>query len=326
MSNPVIQDVHFNQMLTNFSVAYVADNSNYASAQNAFPTVRSPHKSDSYWRFDRADMLRLAMKPRAVGAEAAEAGFDVDPNSTYNCKNWALRKFIPDDTRRNADPSIDLDKLAVNFLTGQMLQAQEVDFFTKFVKASVWGIDMTVGTQWNVAGSTPIKTTRANILAAQKQTGWKVDTIIMGEAVWSPLQDNADFLSRVSFGTPAALGQQPNPSIVTPQLLATLLGVKRVIVSGAVQCTSEKGQTNVYDFISGKDAILVFAPPVVGPQEATAGVKFVWTGRDNAGADGQILRRYRNEDRKGEFIEIECAWTNEIVCPELGIYIPNAVQ
>lgn len=327
--NPTIQDVHFNQTLTNFSVSWISDNTKYASGQNGFPTVPVLHKSDNYWRFEKADLLRSAMRPRAIGSEAAEAGYSVDPNSLYVCKNWALKMVIADDKRRNADPAIDLDRNATNFLSDQMLRAQEQDFYAKYMHAGVWGIDYIIPSNlyWDLAGSTPIKTMRAQIVQAESQSGYPVDTMVIGKRVWAALQDNADFISRVNFGTPAPAGQAPNPSQVTLELLAMVLGLKRVIVASAAQCTSQKGVTpRTYDFISGKDALLIYAPPTAQLEEPTAGAKFVWTGRDNAGADGQILRRYRDDARKADVVEIECAWSFDIVCQELGIYFPQVIS
>lgn len=327
--NPAIQDVHFNQTLTNFSVSWISDNSKYISGQGCFPTINVVHKSDNYWRFDKADLLRAAMRPRAVGSEAAEAGYSVDPNSLYVCKNWALKTVIPDDKRRNADPAIDLDRNSTNYLSDQLLRAQEQDFYLKYMRTGVWGIDYTQasGGYWDLAGSTPIKVLRAQIIQAESQSGFPVDTMVLGKRVWAALQDNADFLSRVNFGTPAPTGSQPNPSQVTLETLAMILGLRRVIVASAVQSTSQKGVTpRTYDFISGKDVLLQFSPPTAQLEEPTAGAKFVWTGRDNAGADGQILRRYRDEARKADVVEIECAWTFDVVCPELGIYIPQVIS
>lgn len=323
--NPAIGDVHYNQMLQNFSVSWVSDASKYASGQNAFPTVRVEHKSDAYWKFNKADQLRAAMRPRAAGGEAAEAGFGIDPNAEYTCKNWALRVAIPDDKRDNQDPAVDLDKRAAVYLSDQMLRTQEADFLSRYFKSGVWGQDLAVGTTWDQAGSTPIKKLRAAIIQAESQSGFQVETIIISKRVWGILQDNADFISRVNFGTPAPNGSNPNPSIVTPQLLAQVLELRKVIVASAVTCTSQAGTTDVFDFMSGKDCLLIYAPENAEMDGPTSGAKFVWTGRTGAGSDGQIFRSYRDEKRKSDIVEIECAWSFNMVCPELGIYVPGAI-
>lgn len=321
-SQPTIQDVHYSQTLTNFSVAYVQNNTSFASAQNAVPTIGVQHKSDNFWRYDRADFFRMAAKLRAPGTEAAQSGFNLDPNSVYVCKNWALRKCIADDERDNADPAVDLDKMTAEYLTAQMMLAQELDFFSKFLKTGVWTTNPTLTLTWDAAGSTPIKNLRDAILLQQKLTGLKADTAVMGEYVWAKLQDNADFLARVNFGTP---GSAANPSMVTTELLAQILGVRRVIISGAVHNKAAEGLTPDYDFVAGKSALVMYSPPTAQLMQAAAAVKFVWTGRKGAGADGQILRTYREERLKADIVEIECAWTHDMVCPELGIYFDAAV-
>src|SRR5574343_1416849 len=98
---PSRADVHVNRPLTNISVAFMQNASNFI-ADRVFPVVPVAKQSDLYFTFDRGAFNRDEMQRRAPGAESAGAVYTV-ATAPYNCAVWALHKDVADQVRANAD-------------------------------------------------------------------------------------------------------------------------------------------------------------------------------------------------------------------------------
>jgi hypothetical protein len=73
-----------------------------------------------------------------------------------------------------------------------------------------------------------IKTFQTAIRNVQRAYGVKPDTLVCGEQKWIDLSNNPDILARVTGGA-----NNSNPALITPSLIAQLLGLKRILVGGA---------------------------------------------------------------------------------------------
>ena len=68
--NPTPGDVHVNVPLTNISIAYLQNASNFI-ASRVFPNIPVQKQSDRYYTYDRGEFNRDEMKERAAGTESA---------------------------------------------------------------------------------------------------------------------------------------------------------------------------------------------------------------------------------------------------------------
>src|ERR1019366_265814 len=104
MPQPTLQDVHVNRPLTNISVAYLQEAAGVEFvADKAFPAVPVENKSDLYYTYARADFNRDEMQKRALSAESAGTGYNLNSTGTYNCDVWSLHKDVDDQIRSNSD-------------------------------------------------------------------------------------------------------------------------------------------------------------------------------------------------------------------------------
>ena len=101
-------DVHVNVPLTNISVAYMQEESNFI-ADRVFPMLPVMKRSDVYYEFDRDAWLRDEMKERAPGTESSGSSYPV-ATEPYMCKAYAHHKDIDDQTRANADSQVGLER------------------------------------------------------------------------------------------------------------------------------------------------------------------------------------------------------------------------
>lgn len=334
MPQPTLGDVHVNRPLTNVAVAFLQEDDDFV-ADKVFPGVPVPNKSDSYFKYNRADFFRNNMQKRAPGDPAAGAGYKLTTD-TYTADVWAELKKVDDQIRANSDSPLQPDRDAVSFLTVQAKINREVNWTTNYFATSVWGYelagqatsDATHFVYWNLAGSDPVAdvlTARVNI---KQSTGYWPNNGIMGAFVESKLLTNAAIIDRLKYGQTA-----PGPVTVTNSDLAQLFKLPKILCTSAIQTTSAENMNNdtdtlpdTFDFIGGKHFMLNYAAPSPGIMVPTAGYTFNWTGFTGATAAGIRIKKYRWEINSADHIEIDSAYSQKVVSKYLGAMLLNAVQ
>lgn len=329
MPRPTISDVHVNRPLTNLSLAFIQDATSFIS-DKVFPNIPVNSKSDLYFTYDRGEFNRDEMRERAPGTESAGGSYKLATDS-YLAHVYAFHKDVDDQIRANADSPLNLDKEATQYLTNKALLKREKIWASKFFVAGVWTTDVTgqAGASdathvqyWNISTSTPIADIRKGIKTIHKSTGMKPRTLVLGASAWYALLDNPDLIDRVKYST----NGNTNPAQVSKQTIATLLELDNIFVMEAIENTAKEGQANVSAFIGDKSALLCYAAPSAGLMTASAGYTFSWTGLMGSGAAGNRISMFRMEHLKSDRVEIEMAFDQKLVAPDLGYFFSNCVQ
>lgn len=325
-TNPNYRQVHIDAALTNMSVAYIQSETAFV-ADKVFPVVPVQKQSDRYFVYKREDWFRDEAKLRAPATESAGGGYDIDNTPSYYCDKWAYHKDVTEEDRVNADVPLNPDEDAMQFVTQKLLLRREIQWAAKYFTTGVWSTEKTgvasapaAGQflQWNDAASTPIEdvdTAQTNI---QELTGFKPNVLVLGTWVYKALKNHPDILDRIKY---------TQRGVVTPELLAALFDVEKVVIAGAVKNTAAKGATASYSFILGKHALLAYAAPRPAIKTPSAGYIFAWKGLLGANAyGGRILRIPAPLLGLGtERIEGEMAFDIKVVAADLGAFFANAV-
>lgn len=328
MPKPTAGDVHVNTPLTNISIAYFQDASEFVASQ-VFPNIPVQKQSDRYYTYDRGEFNRDEAEKRAPGTESAGGSYTLDNTPTYYADVWAFHKDIPDQVRNNADSVLAPDREATTYVTQKAMIRREKAFAATYFTTGVWTTDITgvSGTpgagetkQWNDAASTPIEDIRAAKLVIKQSTGFTPNTLVLGEEVWSALADHPDIVDRIKYGqTPGS------PAIVSKQAVAALLELDRILVMGAIENTATEGQTAVHAFIGGKKAMLCYSAPTPGLMTPTAGYTFSWTGLTGNGVEGNRIKKFRMEALESDRVEIQFAFDMKLVSADLGYFWSSIV-
>ena len=314
MPNPTSTDVHVDAILTQMSVAYMQEAFAFV-ASRAFPQVSVAKQSDKYFVYDQADFFRDQVQRRADGTQSAGTGYSLS-TASYSAEVYALHKDIGDQTRANADAPLDMDMDATRFLTQQMLIRQEVEWAASAFTTGIWGNDVTPGTLWSAAGSTPIADVETAKNAVLTDTGYVPNTVIMSYKVFSALMDNADIVDRIKYTSQES---------VTEDLLARLFNVDRVLIMAGTYNTAANGATASYSQIGDRDALVCYTPANPGLMVPSAGYTMVWNGVSSGFGTSSAISRFRMEAEKADRIEIESAWDTKIVSSALGYFLSNCV-
>ena len=303
------------------SIAYLQSAEGFV-ARKVFPDVSVKKQSDLYYRYAKKQWFRSDAKVRAPGTESAGSGFDMDSNDNYFCPVVAVHKDVDDQLRANADSQLSPDRDATEFVTRDLMLQQEKSWASTFFTTGVWtgsttGTDVTPGTLWDAASSDPIADIRAEIRAVHKKTSYKPNTLTVGALVWDVLQDHPTFLERIKY---------TEKGVVTTDLIASLLGLERVLVADAIEDTGVEGAAESLDYVFGKDALLSYAPKRPALMMPSAGYTFAWSGLLGANAAGMRMSRFRIEPRKSDRVEGESAYDHKVVSPECAAFLTGVIS
>lgn len=316
MPLPTRGDVHIDQALTNISVAYIQAAENFIAAR-VFPPVPVDKQSNKYFTYNKGDMRRDEVKPRAPGTESAGGGFRMS-NDNYSAEVYAFHKDVPDQIRANADAAVNVDNDASRFVTQLFLIQREVKWTSDFFTTSVWDDDVTPGTLWDDSASDPeadVDTGKALIL---KNTGFMPNTFVVGFEVHQALKKHPLITERFKY---------TSADSITEEMLARFFEIEKYMVSKASYTTSLEGaSSDTHAFIAGKNALLCYVAPSPGLLIPSAGYTFVWSGLTGASEVGVAISNFRLDRLKSDRVEGEFAYDNKVVASDQGYFFSAVVS
>lgn len=339
-NQPSRSDVHVNRPLTNISLAFVQDESNFV-ADKVFPNVPVQKQSDAYFTYDRGEFNRDEMKERAPGTESAGGTYKIGQD-TYYSRVRAYHRDVPDQIRNNADDPINLDREATQFVTHKGLINREVNWRAAYFVAGdpgdTWTFDVDGNATasggafdptdaannqvvfWDNAASTPIEDVRAGKRFVLESTGFMPNTLTIGRSVFDTLLDHPDIVGRLD------RGQTAGPALANKESLAALFEVDAILVMDAIQNTAAEGAVAVHSFIGGKNGLLSYRPSAPGIMTPAAGYTFSWTGQVGNTVNGMRVKRFRMDHLESDRIEIDMAYDQKKVSADLGYFFGGIVQ
>ncbi len=325
VGQPDVSDVHVNGLLTQLSIAHYNEPNSYI-ADKVFPLIYVPKRSDIYPVYDRgfffADEGTALL--RAPGTKAARAGFAVTVSNTYTCENYAVGFPIPDELRANQDDPFDMDRDGTRLITELLMIRRERAFAADFMATSVWGGDRTGTTdftKWNDVTSDPIAEIRLQKRNILSRIGRMPNNLIMGQITWDRLLDHPDILDRIKGGATAE-----NPAFVNQQLVASLLGLDRILVGSAIYRSSAEGAALTLAPILDDDALLLYVPAAASILAPAGGYTFVWESMVAGRNAPQFIRKYR-EGPEGQDVLESHTWFDQVATePQAGVFFTDAVD
>lgn len=323
---PTRVQTHIDRALTNISVAYIQDASNFIAAR-VFPQVSVMKQSDRYFLYKKEDWFRDEARERAYAAESAGGDYNIDNTPSYFCKIYAFHKDVTEDDRVNTDTPLNADQDAAEFVTQKFMLKKETVWANTFFKTGVWAneqvgqnadADVTKN-KWNLTSSDPIKAVRQAQTDIMSTTGYRPNKLVLGPHTYDALCDHEAILDRIRF---------TQRGVITRELLASMFEVDEVLVAQGVLNSAMEGATESTDFIFGKHALLVYAAPRPALKTPTGGYTFTWTGLLGAGAFGNRIVRIPMDwlGLGTERVEGEIAFDMKVVSNDLGFFFNGIVD
>lgn len=331
--NQSYRDVHVDTLLSNFSVALWQDTDVFVGTR-FFGVQNVAKASDKYLTFPQGYFNRPVKSRRAEEGVANSVGYKTKEES-YSCEDDALRIFISDRKRANADNQQALDQAATRVVVDSLLITKEQEFVDKFLTAGKWSMNYQVGTdslpgsqtnQW----STQNADIQKDVLLlreefVRKSGGRAPNKILMTMDVYNIVRLSPSIIDLVSGGATTAL-----PAHVMKEKLAQLFEVDEVVVMQSIvnlandEVVDGNGNpTADNQFVATGKFLMVYVAPDGGLMSPTAAATFVHSQYIPLGVkNGPSVRRYEGTPgQKGEYIEAEMSIDQKLVAPDLGMLL-----
>lgn len=319
-AQPSIEQVHIDKPLTNVSIAYIQDVTEFIADQ-VFPSIPVSKRSDKYFVYNKNDWFRDEAEKRADGSETSGSGYNLSDDD-YFCDVWGFHKDIGAQTVANEDEVLDAYIDATEFVTHKLLIRRERLFVENYFTATPWDEDKDGAgddfAQWNdAANSEPIKDVTGWKREIKGVTGFTPNVLAIGGEVWDELKNHPDIIERVKY-TQSAVS-------LSPALIAQSLDIDTLVIAEGIYATNEEGASETYDEIVGKVGLLAYANPRPRLRQPTAGYIFSWTGYGGNNAYGVTMSRIPAPLRKAERVEGEMTFDMKVVGSDLGMFLNNVV-
>lgn len=215
-----------------------------------FPVAFVPAYGGKVIEFDKA-AFRLHNSKRAPGTNTKriDRGYAGKP---YAIVPSALEAKVPRELMRDAAqvPGIDLAGDAVDVVMSSLELEHEYDSAQLARNASNYDSDHKVAlvgaARWTGASGDPVKDVETAIEAVRATIGIRPNTVALSATAFGACKSNAKILDRIKY---------TGRDSVTTDILATLFGVKRVVVGEAVVAT---GADDDFGDVWGDDVIVAY--------------------------------------------------------------------
>ena len=317
--------VHIDQPLSNLTLAYVQEQTNFV-ADKVFPVVGVQRQSDKYYIYDRANMNRSGdVKKLAPRTEVNRIGMAVS-NSAYYADVYGIGMDFDEQTIANEDAMLEIRAAGAQTLINRVLIEREEQFASTFFNAGVWTTDVTPANLWSdYTNSTPISdVTNGSRTMQLTSGGFKPNTLVVGKEVRDILINHPDILARLNGGSTIN-----NPALITDGKLAEIFGVENFFVMEAVKNGAVEGLAESNAFIGGKNALLVHTPRASGLMTPAAGLTFAWNNIPNVNNLGITVESFSDDALKrqqvAEHIQVKMAYDMKVVGADLGYFFSAVV-
>lgn len=308
---PLQNQVHRDKALENISVAYMPQG---LIAQEFSPMVPVKHETDQYFVYSK-DNLRV---PETIWSNGGVPNRSIWNLSTasYSLDRHALRDIVTDRTKSNADVAVKPDVDTTEGLTGQILLAREVNLLTIVNTAANWAnaTSMSSTQAWSqdTTLSNPIRVVDSATTAIRRNSGKKANKILMADPVFKAAKEHTSIVDRIKF---------TSADSVSPEMLARLFTLDKVLVSGAVRNTGEEGVGDTLADVATDLALVVYNEMSPGLKKASA---FYTMVKDGSTSPNQV-RRYRDDPAEGEWIEVSTWFQHKVVSSDCAYALNNLI-
>ena len=317
--------VHIDQPLTNLTLAYVQDQSNFI-ADKIFPTIGVQKQSDKFYVYDRDNMNRTGdVKALAPRTEVNRIGLSLSTDSYY-ADVYGLGMDFDQQTLANEDAALEIRSAGSTTLVNRLLIHREQQFASKFFAAGIWGSQSTPSNLWSdYTNGTPIQdVTVARRTMQLKSGGFKPNTMVIGKEVRDILINHPDILARLNGGATVT-----NTALITNAKLAEIFEVENLYVMEAVQNDSAEGVAESNSFIGGKHALLVHTPSAAGLMTPMAGATFAWNNLPGVNNLGLTVESFSDDALKrqqvAEHIQVKMSYDMKVTGADLGYFFNGVV-
>ena len=297
-------NITINPILGVTATMYAAGADQYVAKQ-LFPVFPTGQQAAGFFKFDAENMLNVpALIARAPGTPYSR-GRTSASEDTYNTRDYGHEESVDDRQRKKYASAFDADKAAVRRAMRVVLVNQEVRAHALATSAGV--PNSAVSTKWDAGGADPIGDVKAAREVIRINSGMNANTLLLTQPVVDVLSELPIMLDKIKY---------TQRGIVTPDLLASVFGVDRIIVAKTVANSANEGQALTPADIWGDDAILAYVDGSRDLEMPTFGRIFHWT--EEVGSEGVIVESYREDSPRSDIHRVRNDSDEKLVAAACG--------
>lgn len=300
----------YDPVLSNVAIAY--QNDAYI-AEQIFPSLKVKYQSGKHWVYNKG-RFSPAKALRAAGSPSNEVTLSLTTGLPYFADDHALKQFVTDEDMDNATTPTDPLTDATENVKERLLVSREVELAAQLTDTGVLTQNITLsGTSQfsDYANSDPFDVIDTGMQTVHAAIHVNPNVAIIGKQAWDKLKHHPAFLERVKYTQRGLIG---------PDLLASLIGVDRVLIGAAGKQTAKEGQAESMSYIWGKDIVLAYVAPRIATKMITLGLTYTWKEMKT-----ERLRGTDEEDRKGTYVRVgDWYYDQQLVSASAAYLIKNA--
>jgi hypothetical protein len=215
-----------------------------------FPRVPVSARGGNIVTFGKEDFMQYGNLLRTPGANTPRVQFGYS-GSAYSLSDFSIEGQVPLELMQEAEavPGIDTAavglKKAMNIIALRLEIAQAALATTAGNYGASNKVTLSGGTQWSSATGVPIDAVETAKDAVRAATGKRANTVVMGAAVYKSVRTNPQVRDWLKY---------TSREVTTPELLAEMFGVQRVLIGDAIQATD----AGVFSDVWGKFCVVAY--------------------------------------------------------------------
>ena len=310
-------DVHVDAVLSNLILDYGRADT---IGNKVLPKITVDKDTGKYYKWARNNInITGLMTRRADRSRAHEIKLDVTMDN-YSMEQHALRDFLEDGIRKNADSILNLRSRYASQVVDIMDLVKEKAIRDTVFNAANYPTDnkttLTGNDKWNQinhADSDPKEDIAAAQMAVLKASGVWPTTLVLGVELYNKLKRHAKILASIQYV------QRTGIAFITDSELMDYLGVTKLIVGKAVYNSAVEGATASNSFVWNNNALLYYEPPTGGAINVPAfGYEF------NPSHTPRTVSRYTENGLLGEWVEVNEKRFHKLTFPAAGFLFVDA--
>jgi|ERR1041384_2764021 hypothetical protein len=301
--NPVLQET---------AVKFVQNASAFIG-RRLFPLFNTRQQSESYYVFDRENMLNVPTNIRRAPSAPYSRSVMKLSDDNYNCREYGHEEPIDDGERDKYASALDADKAATTRATNIIMVNEELR--VKALATSNAVPTSAAATKWDAAGGDPIGDIDAIKEIIRKGCGLNANVMSINKDTFNVLKELPAILDKIKY---------TQRGIVTADLIAAVFGVDTLLVAESVINGAAEGQTITPNDIWGDDVIVAHVESAQDLKAPNFGRTFSWVAQSGPG--GVIVESYRQDEIKSDVFRARNFVDEKLVGAECGYRLSDVLS
>lgn len=278
------------------------------------PVIEAPEQSGEYGNIAAKEILTPGHRKRAPGGGYPRSKFEFGER-TYKTVEHGGEGVIDDRRAAQYKTYFEAEKAVTAIERFKNTQAAELRIAALAMNTSTFASQLTpAGVAWSNHGSAnPIKNVHTGKLAIRARTGILPNIGYCSWDAFENLKHNDKIIARIQA---EGAGKEANVSMISADKVAEILGVKKLLVGGLMQNTSNIGQDATIASVWDTDIFGLGYIDETGNIEFPTAMRCFHWGEDGSNIGG-VVESYRDETVRADVVRVRHDTDEQVVMGDL---------